>query len=113
VSENSAAPASGARGAPGPHQQAAAGGNLPGPLTAAAMLQAALPGRGITSSRIKAVDQGTAMLVAGKRIVLCRDGCFWWATGRFRDGRTVVAVHDAADPAGAARRLAGVAGARR
>jgi hypothetical protein len=115
MSEDGAVPASGGRGAPD-RRQPTARGHLPSPLTAAAMFQAALPDRGITSSRIKAVDQGPAMLVAGERIVLCCDGCLWWATGRFRDGRTVVAIHR---PAGrgaarrAARRLAGLTRAHR
>jgi hypothetical protein len=74
-------------------------------LTAVALLGTALSDRGI-SSRIKAVDAETAMLTAGEQIVLCRDGCFWWRTGKFREGRAVTAVHAAADPAGAARRLA-------
>jgi hypothetical protein len=33
-------------------------------------------------------------------------GWFWWPAGRVsRDGRPVCAIHDAGDPAGAARRL--------
>lgn len=74
-------------------------------LTAVALLRTALSDRGI-SSRIKAVDAETAMLTAGEEIVLCRDGCFWWRTGKFREGRAVTAVHAADDPTGAARRLA-------
>jgi len=83
-----------------------ASGPLTDPVTAITLLRTALSDRGIASTRIKVVDAGTAMLVAGEQIVLCRDGCFWWATGRFREGRTVVAAHDVADPCGAARRLA-------
>jgi hypothetical protein len=75
------------------------------PVTAATLLRAALSGYGI-ASRIKPVDADTAMLIAGEQIVLYRDGCFWWPTGRFREGRTITGIHSAADPAGAARRLA-------
>lgn len=33
-------------------------------------------------------------------------GLFWWPTGRLNHGRPVYAVHPAADPHGAARRIA-------
>lgn len=79
-----------------------ASGPLTDPVTAITLLQTALSDRGIASTRIKVVDAGTAMLMAGEQIVLCRDGCFWWATGRFRKA----AAHDVADPCGTARRLA-------
>lgn len=75
------------------------------PVAAAALLRAALSDHGITS-RIKPVDTDTALLIAGEQIVLYHDGCFWWPTGRFREGRTITGIHTAADPAGAARRLA-------
>ncbi|HUZ27182.1 MAG TPA: hypothetical protein VMV07_25815 [Streptosporangiaceae bacterium] len=54
----------------------------------------------------KVADERTTMLIAGRQIVLCRDHWFWWATGRFREGRTITAAHPTADPAGAARRIA-------
>ena len=45
-------------------------------------------------------------------------GLFWWPTGRLRRGRPVYTIHPAADPDGAARRIArarqtGSAGASR
>jgi hypothetical protein len=33
-------------------------------------------------------------------------GYYWWPSGRLNDDRPVYAIHSAADPAGAARRLA-------
>ena len=88
-------------GAPTP-----AGGHLTDPVTAISRLRAALSDRDITSTWTKAVDERTTMLIAGRQIVLCRDQWFWWATGRFREGRTITGAHPTADPAGAARRLA-------
>lgn len=75
------------------------------PVTAVNALRTALCARGVTCTWIKPVDQDTAMLIAGERIVVCRDGLFWWATGKFRSGRTVLTIHAITDPDGAARRL--------
>jgi hypothetical protein len=68
---------------PGGRGRPVAGGQPGAPEAAVTVLQAELTDCGVTSSWIRAVDEGTAMLVAGKQIVLCCDGCFWWATGRF------------------------------
>lgn len=54
--------------------------------------------RGMTITRL----QGTLMLPDG-RVVVCRHGWLSWPAGR---DRPFYAVHGAADPAGAARRLA-------
>jgi len=89
-----------------------AAGNPTDPVTAISWLQAALSDHGIISTPPRVVDQSTAMLIADEQIVLCRDQCFWWATGRFREGRPVTRFHAVADPAGAARRLAGLDKAR-
>jgi hypothetical protein len=105
MSDRNAPSSAGGHGAPTGRHRAAARAQVNDPVTAATLLRAALAERGI-SGRVKAVDADTGMLLAGEQIVLCRDGCFWWATGRFREGRSITGVHDAADPAGAARRLA-------
>ncbi len=55
--------------------RAVASGPLTDPVTAITLLQTALSDRGIASTRIKVVAAGTAMLMAGEQIVLCRDGC--------------------------------------
>lgn len=47
---------------------------------------------------MKIVDEDTAILIAGEQIVVCRGGRFWWATGRYRSGRTILATNEVADP---------------
>lgn len=76
----------------------------PTPAAALGMLHGALRARGVTGW-LREPACGRALLVAGHTIVLYRDGCFWWRTGRVRDGRDILGTHVAADPAGAARRL--------
>ena len=43
---------------------------------------------------------------AGGQAVGYSCGLYWWPAGRRRQGREVYAIHPAADPDGAARRLA-------
>lgn len=90
---------------PAGRHRAPASGPAADQVVAITALRAALADRSVTCTRIKVVDDHTAMLVAGERIVLYRHSRFWWATGRFRAGRAILATHDAADPHGAARRL--------
>jgi hypothetical protein len=75
-------------------------------MTAITRLQTALSGHDITGTSVWRTGEGTAMLLAGERIVQCSGGCFWWDTGRFRGGRSVAAFRTATDPAGAASCLA-------
>jgi hypothetical protein len=48
---------------------------------------------------------GTLIQESGE-VVVYASGLFWWPTGRLQQGRPVYAVHAAADPCGAARRIA-------
>jgi hypothetical protein len=76
------------------------------PSQALSGLHAALAEHGI---RTVGMDfgrlDGTLIQDSGDAVVYSC-GLFWWPTGRLRRGRPVYAVHAAADPHGAARRIA-------
>ena len=75
------------------------------PVTALDVLRTALHDHGVIAC-VREAGHDQVMLIAGRVIVLYRDGCFWWRTGRVHEGRDVLGIHRAIDPGGAARRVA-------
>lgn len=78
----------------------------PTPSQALAGLHASLAARGISTVGMTFSTSDGVLYPAGGQAVGYACGLYWWPAGRFRQGRPVFAVHPAADPQGAARRLA-------
>jgi hypothetical protein len=62
--------------------------------------------RGIHSQGMTLTRRSGVLILAGGHRIGYSCGLYWWLTGRLRQDRPIYAIHPAADPAGAARRLA-------
>jgi|SRR5450755_467881 hypothetical protein len=77
------------------------------PGSALAALRAELDARGmVTAGMAITYRQGILKTAGGLRVGCCCGWLFWPAGRLSRDGRPLYAIHPAADPAGAGRRLA-------
>lgn len=76
------------------------------PSQALARLHGSLTERGIRTVGMTFGSSDGVLFPAGGQAVGYACGLYWWPAGRFRQGRPVYAIHSAADPQGAARRLA-------
>lgn len=76
------------------------------PSQALARLHGSLSERGIRTVGMTFSRNDGVLFPAGGQAVGYACGLFWWPAGRLRQGRPVYAIHSAADPQGAARRLA-------
>lgn len=76
------------------------------PSQALARLYGSLTERGIRTVGMTFSSSDGVLFPAGGQAVGYSCGLYWWPAGRLRQGRPVYAIHPAADPQGAARRLA-------
>ncbi len=76
------------------------------PSQALARLHGPLSERGIRTVGMTFSSSDGVLFPAGGQAVGYSCGLYWWPAGRLRQGRPVYAIHSAADPQGAARRLA-------
>jgi len=75
---------------------------------ALAALRGELAGQGLRADAMMLARWHGQLWSVGGPVVGYAAGLFWWPSGRLsRDGRPVYAIHDARDPAGAARRVDG------
>lgn len=76
------------------------------PSQALAWLHGSLSEWGIRTVGMTFSSSDGVLFPAGGQAVGYSCGLYWWPAGRQRHGREVYAIHPAADPEGAARRLA-------
>lgn len=76
------------------------------PSQALARLHGSLTERGIRTVGMTFSSSDGVLFPAGGQAVGYACGLYWWPAGRLRQGRPVYSIHSAADPQGAARRLA-------
>jgi hypothetical protein len=75
------------------------------PGEALSSLRTTLAGSGLTTVGMTLTRYAGTLFPADGPCIGYHYGFFWWPTGRSRRGRPLYAIHDASDPAGAARRL--------
>jgi hypothetical protein len=76
------------------------------PSQALARLYGSLTEWGVRTVGMTFSHSDGVLFPAGGQAVGYACGLFWWPAGRYREGRPVYAIHSAADPQGAARRVA-------
>ena len=76
------------------------------PSQALARLHGSLSEHGIRTVGMTLSSSDGVLFPDGGEAVGYAHGLYWWPAGRARQGRPIYSIHPAADPQGAARRLA-------